>query len=55
MMTSTCCLGGAVGNSRLTAFLTLLILMKLFMDAKKQPVIPHLIKEVPNFKAFVDG
>jgi hypothetical protein len=29
--------------------------MKSFMDAEKQPVIPHLIEEVPNFKAFVDG
>jgi hypothetical protein len=31
------------------------MLMKSFMDAEKQPVIPHLIEEVPNFKAFVDG
>ena len=34
---------------------TLPMLMKLFMDIEKQPVIPHLIKEVPNFKSFVDG
>jgi hypothetical protein len=34
---------------------TLPLLMKSFMDAEKQPVIPHLIEEVPNFKAFVDG
>jgi hypothetical protein len=34
---------------------TLLMLMKLFMDAEKQHVIPHLIEEVPNFKAFFDG
>jgi hypothetical protein len=34
---------------------TLPMLMKLFMDAKKQLVIPHLIEEVPNFEAFVDG
>jgi hypothetical protein len=34
---------------------TLPTLMKSFMDAEKQLVIPHLIKEVPNFKAFVDG
>jgi hypothetical protein len=34
---------------------TLLLLMKSFMDAEKQLVIPHLIEEVPNFKAFVDG
>jgi hypothetical protein len=31
------------------------MLMKSFMDVEKQPVIPHLIEEVPNFKAFVDG
>ena len=30
---------------------TLSMLMKLFMDAKMEPIIPHLI---PNFKAFVD-
>jgi hypothetical protein len=34
---------------------TLPMLMKSFMDAEKQPVILHLIEEVPNFKAFVDG
>jgi hypothetical protein len=34
---------------------TLPMLMKLFMDTEKQPLIPHLIEEVPNFKAFVDG
>jgi hypothetical protein len=34
---------------------TLPMLMKSFMEAEKQPVIPHLIEEVPNFKAFVDG
>jgi hypothetical protein len=33
----------------------LLMLMKSFMDAKKQPAIPLLIEEVPNLKAFVDG
>jgi hypothetical protein len=33
---------------------TLPMLMKSFMDAEKQLVIPHLIEEVPNFKAFVD-
>ena len=27
--------------------------MKPFINAKNQPVIPHLIEEVPNFKAFV--
>jgi hypothetical protein len=34
---------------------TLPMLMKLFMVVEKQPVIAHLIEEVPNFKAFVDG
>jgi hypothetical protein len=40
---------------RANAYPTLPMLMKSFMDAEKQPVIPHLIEEVPNFKAFVDG
>jgi hypothetical protein len=31
------------------------LLMTLFMDTGKQLVIPHLIEEVPNFKALVDG
>jgi hypothetical protein len=34
---------------------TLSMLMKSFMDAETEPVIPHLIEEVPHFKAFVDG
>jgi hypothetical protein len=34
---------------------TLPTLMKLFMDVETEPVIPHLIEDVPNFKAFVDG
>ena len=34
---------------------TLPMLMKLFMDAETELIIPHLIEEVPNFKAFVDG
>jgi hypothetical protein len=34
---------------------TLPMLMKSFMDAEKQLVIPHLIEEVSNFKTFVDG
>jgi hypothetical protein len=34
---------------------TLPMLMKSFMDAEKQHVIPHLIEEVSHFKAFVDG
>ena len=25
------------------------------MDVEKQLVIPYLIEEVPNFKAFVEG
>ena len=29
--------------------------MKSFMDAMTEPIIPHLIEEVPNFKAFIDG
>ena len=34
---------------------TLPLLMKSFMDCETEPVIPHLIEEVPNFKAFVEG
>ena len=34
---------------------TLPMLMKLFMDVEPEHVILHLIEEVPNFKAFVDG
>jgi hypothetical protein len=34
---------------------TLPTLMKSFMDVETEPIIPHLIEEVPNFKAFVDG
>jgi hypothetical protein len=40
---------------RVNDYPTLPMLMKSFMDAEKQPVIPHLNDEVPNFKAFVDG
>lgn len=29
--------------------------MKSFMDVKKQLVILHLIKQIPDFKAFVEG
>ena len=29
--------------------------MKSFVDAEKMPVIPHLIKEVLDFKGFVKG
>ena len=31
------------------------LLMKSFMDTESQPVIPHLIEEVPDFKKFVEG
>ena len=30
-------------------------LMKSFMDCETQPVIPHFIEEVPDFKQFVQG
>jgi len=36
-------------------YLTLLRLMKSFMDCEMHPIILHLIEEVPDFKAFVDG
>ena len=38
-----------------TNYPTLSLLMKSFMDTESQPVIPHLIKEVPDFKKFVEG
>ena len=34
---------------------TLPLLMKSFMDTGSQPVIPHPIEEVPDFKKFVEG
>ena len=34
---------------------TVPLLMKSFMDCETEPVIPHLIEEVPDFKAFVEG
>jgi hypothetical protein len=40
---------------RETDYPTLPILMKSFMDVETKPVISHLIEEVLNFKAFVDG
>jgi hypothetical protein len=40
---------------RANDYSTLPMLMKSIIDVEKQPVIPHLIEEVPNFKAFVDG
>ena len=33
---------------------TILLLMKSFMDVEAVPTIPHLIKEVPNFKKFIE-
>jgi hypothetical protein len=34
---------------------TVPLLMKSFMDGESIPVIPHLIKEVPDFKGFIDS
>ena len=34
---------------------TLPLLMKSFMDCETEPIIPHLIEEVPDFKSFVEG
>ena len=34
-------------------FLTILLLMKSYMDLDHMPVIPHMIEEIPNFKAFI--
>jgi hypothetical protein len=31
------------------------LLMKFFMDEESIPMIPHLIKEVPDFKGFIDS
>jgi hypothetical protein len=42
-------------NLKASDYPALPLLMKSFMDVKKQLVIPHLIKQVPNFKAFVEG
>jgi hypothetical protein len=36
-------------------YLTVPRLMKSFMDCETQPVIPHFIEEVPDFKGFVEG
>ena len=33
---------------------TILLLMKSFMDIQMIPTIPNLIKEVPNFKKFIE-
>ena len=32
---------------------TIPLLMKSYMDLENVPVIPHMIEEVPNFKAFI--
>jgi hypothetical protein len=36
-------------------YLTVPHLMKSYMELDKDPVIPHLIEEVPDFKAFIVG
>ena len=36
------------------SFPTIPLLMKLFMDVEAIPTIPHFIKEVPNFKKFIE-
>ena len=36
------------------SFLTILLLMKLFMNVEAIPTIPCLIEEVPNFKKFIE-
>ena len=36
------------------SFLTILLLMKLFMDVEAIPTILGLIKEVPVFKKFIE-
>jgi hypothetical protein len=53
MKTLMLCLGGY--KLRANDYPTLPMLMKLFMDTEKQPSIPHLSDEVPDFKAFVGG
>ena len=37
------------------SFPTIPLLMKSFMDTEIVPTIPHLIKEVPNFKKFIEN
>jgi len=32
---------------------TLPLLIQLYMEMEKDPVIPHLIEEVPDFKAYI--
>jgi hypothetical protein len=36
-------------------FPTVPLLMKSFMEVESIPTIPHLIKEVPDFKGFIAG
>ena len=36
-------------------FPTIPSLMKSFMDVDSVPTVPHLIEEVPDFKAFIEG
>ena len=44
-------------NTRLKTkdYPTLSLLMNSFMDCETEPVTPHLIEEVPDFKSFVEG
>ena len=35
-------------------FPTIPLLMKSYMDLENIPVIPHMIEEVPDFKAFIE-
>ena len=36
-------------------YLTMPLLMKSFMDLDTTPIIPSLIEEVPDFKAFIQN
>ena len=36
-------------------FPTIPSLMKSFMDVDSVPTVPHLIEEIPDFKAFIEG
>ena len=37
------------------SFLTVLLLMKSFIDVESIPTIPHVIEEVVDFKGFIGG
>ena len=37
------------------SFPTITLLMKSFIDVEAIPTIPHLIKEEPNFKKFIEN